>query len=559
MTDMPFPPGAFSILVVDDDAIFCDLVLADLVSKHLTVVACHTLEDAKEAVSRHHFDITIIDNHLPDGEGAALIPFLQRAGLKPYILMVSADEDVSSIAKSFASGVHDYLVKPVSISMLWEKIRNLMSFKKANIELANKNRLLTQFIDEKSQEEALAQHVYDNMATAQNSLPGYVDVKSEPMTTFSGDTIFCPSTPTGKVQIFLADAMGHGLAAAICILPLISIARAMASKGKALDEIFHEINRKLYFEIPDDRFIAVLGLEICPYTETVHVINAGLPDILCSMQNGELLRFKSRSMPLGIMSPEDFSVTAEQISLPTVSQIALFSDGLIEQTNAEGQALTLNRLIEQAEALASEGQSLIQLMDICVSHAQGRPIEDDITLCVIDGQTLREELASNEVSVSENFGELDYRFQLNGQAIVRVDVLSQVMFILQNAELPKSLCQKTFTVLAELVNNAVDHGILQIDSSLKNDIEGFSAYLSLRDERIAQLQENDQINIHIYTNSTTFIEVTVEDSGPGFCRTEVSEQQQTLSGRGLALLDALCESVERNAKGNLTTISLVRN
>ena len=114
-------------------------------------------------------------------------------------------------------------------------------------------------------------------------------------------------------------------------------------------------------------------------------------------------------------------------------------------------------------------------------------------------------------------------------------------------------------MLAELVNNAVDHGILQIDSSLKNDIEGFSAYLSLRDERIAQLQENDQINIHIYTNSTTFIEVTVEDSGPGFCRTDVSEQQQTLSGRGLALLDALCESVERNAKGNLTTISLVRN
>jgi anti-sigma regulatory factor (Ser/Thr protein kinase) len=113
-------------------------------------------------------------------------------------------------------------------------------------------------------------------------------------------------------------------------------------------------------------------------------------------------------------------------------------------------------------------------------------------------------------------------------------------------------------VLAELVNNAVDHGILQIDSSLKNDIEGFSAYLSLRDERIAQLQENDQINIHIYTNSTTFIRVTVEDSGAGFCRTEASEQQ-TLSGRGLALLDALCESVERNAKGNLTTISLVRN
>lgn len=559
MKRMPCPPGAFSILVVDDDAIFCDLVLADLISKSLTVVACHTLADAKEAVSRHHFDITILDNHLPDGEGAELIPFLQRAGLKPYILMVSADEDVGSIAKSFASGVHDYLVKPVSITLLWEKIRNLMSFKKANIELANKNRLLTQFIDEKAQEEALAQHVYDNMARAQYSLPEYVQVKSEPMTTFSGDTIFCPTTPTGKVQIILADAMGHGLAAAICILPLISIARAMASKGKALDEIFHEINRKLYYELPDDRFIAVLGLEICPYTETVYVINAGLPDVLCSMEDGELQRYKSRSMPLGIMSPEDFSVTAEEISLAGLSQIAMFTDGLIEQTDAEGHSLTLNHLIDQATILASNGKSLIDLMDICMTHAQGRPIEDDITLCVLGGKALREDFASVEESVTEAFGELDYHFQLKGPAIVRMDVLSQVMFILQNAELPKTLCQKTFTVLAELVNNAVDHGILQIDSSLKNDIEGFSTYLSLRDERIAQLQENDQINIHIYTNSTKFIRVTVEDSGPGFCRTEVNEQQQTLSGRGLALLDAMCESVERNAKGNITTISLARN
>lgn len=559
MKRMPFPPGAFSILVVDDDTIFCELVLADLLSKHLTVIACHSLADAKEAVTRHRFDITIIDNHLPDGDGASLIPFLQRSGQKPYILMISADEDVGSIAKSFASGVHDYLVKPVSINLLWEKIRNLMSFKKANIELANKNRLLTQFIDEKAQEEALAQHVYDNMAKGQYNLPDYVQVQSEPMTTFSGDTIFCPTTPTGKVQIFLADAMGHGLAAAICILPLISIARAMASKGKPLDEIFHEINRKLFFELPDDRFIAVLGLEICPYTKTVFVINAGLPDVLCSMENGDLLRYKSRSMPLGILDPEDFSVTTEQISAEGLSQIAMFSDGLIEQTDAEGKALTLNRLIEHATTLASNGKSLIDLMDICMTHAQGRPIEDDITLCVLSGQTLREGVKTEVESVSEEFGELDYRFKVKGKAIVRMDILSQVMFILQNADLPKALCQKTFTVLAELVNNAVDHGILQIDSALKNDIDGFAAYLSLRDERIAGLQENDQINIHIYTNSTTFIRVTVEDSGPGFCKTDVSGQQQTLSGRGLALMDALCESVERNAKGNLTTISIARN
>lgn len=90
----------------------------------------------------------------------------------------------------------------------------------------------------------------------------------------------------------------------------------------------------------------------------------------------------------------------------------------------------LNCFIEQVEVFVSEGQSLIQLMDICVLYVQGRLIEDDIILCVIDGQIFWEELVLNEVFVSENFGELDYCFQLNGQVIVWVDVFSQVMFIL---------------------------------------------------------------------------------------------------------------------------------
>lgn len=77
--------------------------------------------------------------------------------------MVFVDEDVSSIVKSFVFGVYDYLVKLVSISMLWEKICNLMLFKKVNIELVNKNCLFIQFIDEKLQEEVFVQYVYDNM------------------------------------------------------------------------------------------------------------------------------------------------------------------------------------------------------------------------------------------------------------------------------------------------------------------------------------------------------------------------------------------------------------
>lgn len=76
MIDMFFLLGVFFILVVDDDVIFCDLVLVDLVSKYFMVVVCYMLEDVKEVVFRYYFDIMIIDNYLFDGEGVVLIFFL---------------------------------------------------------------------------------------------------------------------------------------------------------------------------------------------------------------------------------------------------------------------------------------------------------------------------------------------------------------------------------------------------------------------------------------------------------------------------------------------------
>lgn len=103
------------------------------------------------------------------------------------------------------------------------------------------------------------------------------------MIIFSGDMIFCFLILMGKVQIFFVDVMGYGLVVVICILLLIFIVRVMVLKGKVLDEIFYEINCKFYFEIFDDCFIVVLGLEICFYIEIVYVINVGLFDILCSM------------------------------------------------------------------------------------------------------------------------------------------------------------------------------------------------------------------------------------------------------------------------------------
>ena len=548
-----------SVLVVDDDPIFCELLVSDLMLRGVKVVSAFSLQDAAEVLTKHHFDVVILDNHLPDGQGIELLPALQQAEPPPYVIMVSIDDQLNSISESFSQGVHDYIVKPVSIGLLWEKIRNLLTFKRTSLDLANKYQLLQQLLSEKAQEESLAQHVYQNMANSQCDLPAFAAVRSRPMTNFSGDTIFSPPNPTGKIQLILADAMGHGLAAAICIIPIVTTAKAMANKGKTIDEIFHEINRKLYTEIPDDRFVALLGIEICPYSSTVTIVNAGLPDVLCCCKHGEVKRFKSKAMPLGIMEPGEFSIKPERLVLEEIDQLALYTDGIIEQTNPAGDAYTSVRLMAQAQALVKNQQSLIHIMDDCLQFADGNAIEDDITLCVINGEALRNQLQTRTDEAPVSFGEIDYQFCIRGKVIASLDVLNQAMQIMQNSGLPRDLCQKAFTVMAELINNALDHGILHLDSKLKNDFEGFATYLALREERLNSLTNGDQLTIQIYTNSTTFIKISVEDSGSGFALSDSSADQQGLSGRGLGLVDAMCQTVERNAQGNRTTISIARN
>ena len=281
MNSQELPKPTESVLVVDDDPIFCELLVSDLMLRGVKVISAFALEDAREVLKKHHFDVVILDNHLPDGQGTELLPALQQMEPPPYVIMVSIDDQLNSISNSFNQGVHDYIIKPVSIELLWEKIRNLLTLKRTSLDLANKYQLLQQLLSEKAQEESLAQHVYQNMANSQCDLPDFAAVRSRPMTNFSGDTIFSPPNPSGKIQLILADAMGHGLAAAICIIPIVTTAKAMAIKGKAIEEIFHEINRKLYTEIPDDRFVALLGIEICPYSSTVTIVNAGLADVLC--------------------------------------------------------------------------------------------------------------------------------------------------------------------------------------------------------------------------------------------------------------------------------------
>ena len=111
-------------------------------------------------------------------------------------------------------------------------------------------------------------------------------------------------------------------------------------------------------------------------------------------------------------------------------------------------------------------------------------------------------------------------------------------------------------VMAELVGNAVDHGLLGLNSSLKSTPEGFTEYYQQRAQALAGLTEGRLLircSLATHDSGGTLM-IRVEDSGPGFdARRGVPELNHNAgySGRGIPLVRSLCREVRFSDKGNV--------
>ncbi|WP_404360330.1 hypothetical protein [Methylotuvimicrobium sp. KM1] len=112
-----------------------------------------------------------------------------------------------------------------------------------------------------------------------------------------------------------------------------------------------------------------------------------------------------------------------------------------------------------------------------------------------------------------------------------------------------------FTIVSELFTNALDHGLLRMDSLQKQTPEDFLHFYELRQERLNSATSGT-IEIAIdsipKSNGGQFI-VDVQDSGEGFNIDNIFsdlDNNQSFFGRGIQLVTQLCSTIEYNPCGN---------
>jgi serine phosphatase RsbU (regulator of sigma subunit) len=184
--------------------------------------------------------------------------------------------------------------------------------------------------------------------------------------------------------VLLADATGHGLGAAICTLPVLSVFYSLAESGAEMPLVITEINRQLKATMPVGRFVAATVLCIKHAMKEAEVWIGGTPDLLLVDASGAVKRrLAAEHLPLGIDEMSDAEARPTVISIEPCDQFVMFSDGLPEAENTSGEAFGLDRMTA-ALASAPAANRLDAVQDALIRHVGSGVPHDDVSLLLID-------------------------------------------------------------------------------------------------------------------------------------------------------------------------------
>jgi anti-sigma regulatory factor (Ser/Thr protein kinase) len=320
----------------------------------------------------------------------------------------------------------------------------------------------------------------------------------------------------------------------------------------------------------------------------VYVFNAGLPDGYLFNEEARIKqRFLSSHPPLGILPQLLPDVQLEVVQVMKSDRLVFITDGIVEARNPEGELFDFARFESAAMSGISQKDLVNSVLTSLDDFCQGCEQEDDISLLDAPCSGWQQVEPSDKVTIPERFTVEDndytgeqkglptwsYHLHLTGEILKTVNPIPLVMNQINDLEGAGEHWQSLYTILTELFINALDHGVLELNSALKDSAEGFSQYFNERAKRLNNLTLNDKnapenfvrITLKYYPlpHGGKMI-INIKDSGRGFDIVNVMKGNSNamndgikLSGRGVELVNQMCDTLEYQEQGTLVTASFI--
>lgn len=550
-------------LIVDDEPANRRLLSLMLQSEGFrTLDACDGAE-ALACFAAERPDIVFMDVMMPEMDGfEATRQIKALAGLEfiPVIFLTALTQE-HALMRCIQAGGDDFLSKPFSLMVLKARILAMERVRDLQRVIAAKQQALARLLDRDREEQALAERVLSRAVMNRNVATDRFALVQRSASLFNGDLVLTQYLPYGGLRLLVGDFTGHGLAAAIGALPVADIFHAMTRKGVDDGRVLAEINRRLFHLLPPDRFLAACLMTINGRGDELRWWNGGMPSAWLRDAGG-LRELSPHALPLGILPELPALESPRHLPLRGGERLLLMSDGLLEATDREGRQFLDVGLVGILRDWDGGQPLLPTLLAALDAHTAGVEQTDDIAAMELhlSPELLIAPVASSSPpvvcgSLPDRRGGWSWSLELKDERMrvqPSLEAILRPLGLLE--EIGTHLCTLE-TILAELYNNALDHGVLRLDSAIKSTPDGFDAYYRERERRLVTGCYGSVILQLTYEPSDTggCVRLRVADSGSGFDLDETLAAIYDHSrpwGRGIRLVRELCETVTYRDHGS---------
>jgi serine phosphatase RsbU (regulator of sigma subunit) len=369
------------ILLADDDEKSRRLLGKSLNAAGFEVWTAADGAEALHAIETSPPDLLVLDFEMPGLNGAEVCRRLrisEREAIRqlPVIMLTGHVGEEDEVA-CLAAGANDFVTKPVGREVLLARIETQLRLGALSDELRAQNTELARWrAAQEADLEAARATQQAIVATAPPAVDEWkVEIVYEPLIQVGGDIYGWRRMPDGRWLFWLADATGHGVAAALFTTLAALLFDHAAGADRNAAEILEAVNAEFWSVFRSKSFMTAC-CAILDREGGLSFAGAGHPPLFVRRKGGAVEEFLSQGTILGVRREMKFEQTSIRLAPGDVA--LLYTDGLFSGRSPQGERLTQHAVAEAFSSISGLEETLPELREALRSQAAGPELEDDM-------------------------------------------------------------------------------------------------------------------------------------------------------------------------------------
>ena len=382
----PTTPLPRRVLLVDDDAPARRLLGASLRAEGFDLAAVADGAAALAEVENTPPDLLLLDFSMPGINGAEVCRRLRASkrpelNQLPVIMLTSHTSEAEEIA-CLTAGANDFVTKPVSRSVLVARIETQLRLAAMSEKLRVQNSEMAQWRELQEADLAVARTTQQAIIrSVPPHLEGWlVEVAYEPLIQIGGDVHGWRKLAPGRWLFWVADATGHGVAAALFTSLVAHLFHLASSASATASGILTHVNAEFFSVLRGHSFMTAACVVI-DADGHLSFAGAGHPPLLVRRGDGTVEKVAPLGLMMGLSALMEPDETA--LRLAPGDMALLYTDGLFSPSDEDGQRCTIDTVAHAFARLEPGGSVPARLIAQLGQNGAPPVFDDDLAVLAL--------------------------------------------------------------------------------------------------------------------------------------------------------------------------------